>query len=118
MILTLLQGALSGGEPPSCGSQPAFDLLVEGWFRQGWVCAMTGGNQSSLLLLSTMLVGGVGLSLFIATGSLTIPAVLAILVGGVLLAALPATFINVTLIMLLLIIPAGGVLFFKTYLRR
>jgi hypothetical protein len=92
-------------------------MFVEGYFRQGWVCSMTGGSQSSLLLISTMLVGGVGLALFISTGSLTIPAVLAILVGGVLLATLPATIINVVVVSLTLIVPAAAILFFNAYIR-
>jgi len=111
--MNVLQSAFGGGSPPSCGSQPVFDLFVEGWFRQGWVCAMTGGNQSTLLLLSTMLVGGVGLSLFIRTGSLQIPAVLAVLTGGVLFVTLPATVTNVVAITLILVVPSITLLAYK-----
>jgi len=113
----LLQSALDGGSPPSCGSTEAFELFVEGWFRQGWICSMTGGNQSVLLLLSTMIVGGIGVALFISTGSLAIPAVLAILLGGVLLVILPATVTNVAVIGLLLVVPSLAVLAYLN-LRR
>lgn len=106
----LLQSALDGDSPPSCGSVDLIDLFVDGWFVKGWQCTMAGGDNGVMMVLSTFILGAVGLALWIATGSLAIPAVLGILLAGVLFATLPATAVNIALIALLLLLSAGGLL--------
>lgn len=105
--LTILQ---SGDEPTCSEVDSLTDLFVEGFFVQGWNCTMTGGDQGILLMFMTMIFGGVGMALFITTGSLAIPSVLGILLAGMLFAVLPATVVNLALVVLLLVLSSGGLL--------
>jgi len=102
--------ALNGGSAPSCSSQPLLDFFVDGWFIKGWQCTMAGGNSATLLVLSLVIFGAIGLATFISTGSLAIPAVLGILLSGILFAVLPATALNVFVIALLAVLSVGGML--------
>jgi len=105
--LSILQSA----SEPTCSEVDSLtELFVDGYFVQGWNCTMTGGDQGILLMFMTMVFGGVGLSLFITTGSLAIPSVLGILLAGMLFALLPATVVNLALIVLLLVLSSGGLL--------
>lgn len=97
--------------PPSCSeTEQLFDLFIDGWFVQGWSCAMTGGDQTTELLFMLITFAAVGVSLFVTTGSLIIPSILGLLLAGMLFAVLPATAINVAMIVLLLVLSAGGLL--------
>lgn len=87
------------------------EFFVEGHPMTGWDCAMTGGDPQLQLLFGAMLFGSVGLSLFITTGSLVIPSVLAILFAGVIFALLPPTVVNLLLVALLLSLSAAGFIF-------
>lgn len=112
MISTLLQGApgIGGGEPPTCGSTDLIDLFVDGWFVKGWQCTMAGGDPTVLLLLATLIFGAIGLATFISSGSLAIPAVLGVLLSGILLVVLPATPLNIFVIALVAVLSVGGLL--------
>lgn len=112
MMSALLQGApgISGGSPPTCGNAELLDLFVDGWFVKGWQCTMAGGDPSILLLLSTLIFGAIGLATFISSGSLAIPAVLGVLLSGILLAVLPATPLNILVIALIAVLSVGGLL--------
>lgn len=101
---------LGSGSPPSCDSQPLLDFFIDGWFVRGWQCTMAGGSSEQLLLLSLIIYAGLGLATFIATGSLAIPAVLGVLLSGVLLVVLPATAVNIMVIALLATLSVGGML--------
>lgn len=110
--MNILQAApgIGGGEAPSCSAQPLYQLFVDGWFVKGWQCTMAGGQSSTLLVLSLIIFAAVGLSTFIATGSLAIPAVLGILLAGILFAILPATAVNIAVIALIATLSVGGML--------
>lgn len=82
-------------------------FFIEGEFVDGWVCAMTGGDAATQLLLFAVLFGGIELALFVSTRSLISPAIVAILFGGVMFGLLPATLTNLALVALLLL---GGAL--------
>lgn len=112
MMGTLLQGApgIGGGTAPSCSNAELLDLFVDGWFIKGWQCTMAGGDPTVLLLLSTVIFGAIGLATFISSGSLAIPAVLGVLLSGILLAVLPATPLNILVIALIAVLSAGGLL--------
>lgn len=101
---------LTGGTPPSCGEQKLLDFFVDGWFIQGWQCTMAGGNSSTLLALTFIIWAAIGLATFIATGSLAIPAVLGVLLAGVLFVILPATAVNIAIIALIGVLSVGGML--------
>jgi len=112
MISTLLQGtpSISGGSPPTCANAELLDLFVDGWFIKGWQCTMAGGDPAILLLLSTVIFGAIGLATFISSGSLAIPAVLGVLLSGILLAVLPATPLNILVIALIAVLSVEGLL--------
>jgi len=101
---------LIDGEPPSCGEQKLLDYFIDGFFVKGWECTMAGGDTGVLLVLTMMIYGSISFALFISTGSLAIPAVLAVLFAGVIFVALPATAVNLALVALLLLLGVGGVL--------
>jgi len=101
---------LIDGEPPTCGEQELLDIFVDGWFIRGWECTMAGGDTGVLLVLTMMIYGAISFALFISTGSLAIPSVLAILFAGIIFAALPATAVNLALAALLLVLAVGGLL--------
>jgi len=85
-------------------------FFIEGEFIAGWRCVMTGGDPATQLLLFGMIFGGLELSLFVSTGSIVLPSVLAILLGGVMFGLLPATLVNLALIAVLLLLGALGLL--------
>lgn len=86
------------------------DLWIDGEFVAAWECAMTGGDPVTQLLFFTLIFGGLQLSLFVTTSSIVIPAVVSILVGGVIFALLPATMVNLALVAVLLLLGALGLL--------
>ena len=95
----------------NCGEYSSlWEFFVEGAFVDGWLCAMTGGDATTALLLFGLIFGGIELSLFVSTGSIVLPSVLAILLGGVMFGLLPATLVNLALIAVLLLLGALGLL--------
>lgn len=87
-----------------------WEFFLQGHFVRGWDCAMTGGDVATQLMFASVVFGGVGLSLFVTTGSLVIPSILAILFGGVILGLLPATLVNIALVAVLLLLGGLGLL--------
>jgi len=85
-------------------------FFINGDFVDGWLCAMTGGDAATQLMLFALIFGGVELALFVSTRSLVSPAVIAILFGGVMFAFVPATLVNLALVALLLLGGALGLL--------
>lgn len=95
----------------SCGDYPTlWEFFIEGHFIKGWSCTMTGGDVATQLMFASVIFGGVGLSLFVTTGSLVIPSILAILFGSVILALLPATLVNIALVAILSLLGGLGLL--------
>jgi hypothetical protein len=95
----------------SCGEYDTLrEFFVNGEFIAGWDCAMTGGDVATQLMFASVIFGGVGLSLFVTTGSLVMPAILAILFGSVILALLPATLVNIALVAVLMLLGGLGLL--------
>jgi hypothetical protein len=86
------------------------EFFINGQFVDGWNCTMTGGDPAAQLLFSAVIFSGVGLSLFVTTGSLVIPSILAILFGSVILSLMPATFANIALVATLLLLGGLGLL--------
>lgn len=86
------------------------EYFVEGYFVQGWDCVMTGGDPATQLMFFSLIFGGVELSLFVSTGSVVMPSVMAILIGGVMFGLLPATLVNIALVALLLLLGGLGLL--------
>ena len=89
-----------------------WEFFVEGSFVDGWVCAMTGGDAATALLLFGVIFGGIELALFVSTRSVVSPAVVAILFGGAIFAVVPATITNLALVALLLLLGGLGLLVF------
>jgi len=89
-----------------------WEFFVSGDFVDGWVCAMTGGDAATALLLFGVIFGGIELSLFISTRSVISPAIVAILFGGVLFTLVPATLTNLALVATLLLLGGLGLLVF------
>jgi len=87
-----------------------WQFFINGHIVRGWDCTMTGGDVAAQLMFASVIFGGVGLALFITTGSLVMPAVLAILVGSVIFALLPATLTNIALVAVLLLLGGLGLL--------
>ena len=86
------------------------EAFVNGEFLGGWTCAVTGGDPAAELLFFSLIFGGLELALFVSSGSVVLPAILAILVGGAMFALLPATLVNIALVALLLLLGALGLL--------
>lgn len=84
--------------------------FVEGEFIAGWDCVMTGGDPATQLLLFSLIFGGLELSLFVTTGSVLLPSIMAILLGGVMFGLLPATLTNLALVAVLLLLGGLGLL--------
>jgi hypothetical protein len=84
--------------------------FVNGQFRAGFECTMTGGEPAMSLFLFALIFGGVELALFVRDGSPLQPAILAILTGGIMAGLLPATLVNIALVGTLLLLGALGVL--------
>ena len=95
-----------------------WELFADGYFVAGWDCTMTGGDPMQQVLMGGIIFGAVGLSLFISTGSLLIPSVLAILFAGVIFALLPPTMVNIALVAMLLILSAAGIMLTRRIDRR
>jgi hypothetical protein len=111
-MMSLLQvpGGVTGNTPPDCASSTLIDLFINGYMIKGWQCTMAGGDSGVLLTLGLIIFGGVGLATFISTGSLAIPAVLGVLLSGILLTVLPATPINILVIALVAVLSVGGLM--------
>jgi len=85
-------------------------FFLDGDFVDGWLCAMTGGDAATQLMLFALIFGGIELALFVSTRSLIQPAIIAILFGGVMFGVLPATVTNLALVAILLLLGALGLL--------
>lgn len=97
----------------SCGTYPTLrEFFINGEFLGGWTCAMTGGDPATELLFFSLIFGGVELALFVSSGSIVLPAILSILVGGIMFGLLPATFANMALVGVLLLLGSLGLLIF------
>lgn len=95
----------------NCGAYgKLWEFFVNGQFRAGWECTMTGGDPAMSLFLFAMIFGGIELALFVKDGSPLQPAVLAILTGGVMFGLLPATLVNIALVGILLLLGSLGLL--------
>ena len=95
----------------NCGEYSSlWEFFVEGAFVDGWICAMTGGDATTGLLLFGLIFGGIELSLFVSTRSVVSPAVVAILFGGVIFTVVPATVTNLALVAILLLLGGLGLL--------
>ena len=95
----------------NCGAfDKLWEFFVNGQFRAGWECTMTGGDPAMSLFLFAMIFGGIELALFVKDGSPLQPAVLAILTGGVMFGLLPATLVNIALVGVLLLLGSLGLL--------
>ena len=86
------------------------EFFANGAFIDGWNCAMTGGDPATQLMFFSLIFGGVELALFVKSGSVVMPSILAILVGGAMFSLLPATLVNIALVGVLLLLGALGLL--------
>ena len=89
-----------------------WEFFVSGDFVNGWICAMTGGDAATALLIFGVIFGGIELSLFVSTRSVISPAIVAILFGGVIFTLVPATLANLALVATLLLLGGLGLLVF------
>jgi len=87
-----------------------WQFFVNGEFRAGWDCTMTGGEPATQLFMFGVIFGAIELALFVRDGSPLQPAILAILTGGVMFSLLPATLVNIALVAILLLGGALGLL--------
>jgi len=94
-----------------CSAEPTLArFFSSGEFIDGWICAMTGGDTATALLLFGLIFGGIELSLFVSTRSVISPAIVAILFGGVIFTVVPATMTNLALVAILLLLGGLGLL--------
>ena len=101
----------TGTTPIPCSEYSTLrEFFLEGHFIRGWDCVMTGGDPATQLMLFGLIFGGLELSLFVTTGSIVMPSILAILLGGVMFGLLPATFVNLALVAVLLLLGSLGLL--------
>jgi len=101
----------TGTTPIPCSEYDTLrEFFLEGHFIRGWDCVMTGGDPATQLMLFGLIFGGLELSLFVTTGSVVMPSILAILLGGVMFGLLPATFVNLALVAVLLLLGSLGLL--------
>lgn len=95
----------------SCGQYDSLrEFFVNGEFIGGWRCVMTGGDPATELLFFSLIFGGLELALFVQSGSVVLPSVLAILLGGAIFGLLPATLVNIALVGVLLLLGSLGLL--------
>jgi hypothetical protein len=85
------------------------DKLINGNWIDAIVTVLTNGNDPTLsVIVPTAIYGTVLLSLFIYSSSVAMPVVVAIILGGVLLAAFPSGAATVVVIATLFVLAAGG----------
>jgi hypothetical protein len=54
----------------NCSAEPTLArFFSSGEFVDGWICAMTGGDAATALLIFGVIFGGIELSLFVSTRS-------------------------------------------------
>jgi len=87
-----------------------WEFFVSGDFIVGWDCTMTGGDPATQLFMFGVIFGGVELALFGVSGSVVIPAIVAILMGGVMFSLLPASFVTFALVAVLMLLGGLGLL--------
>lgn len=73
----------------------------------GCVAADLGGGFATV---STLVMSGIILSIYIRTGSVALPAVLALLTGGAILSTVAAPGLSI-ITLLILLVPAGVIVF-------
>lgn len=86
------------------------EYFTNGEFIVGWDCVMTGGDPATQLMFFSLIFGALELSLFVISGSIVLPSVMAILLGGVMFGLLPATLVNIALVGVLLLLGGLGLL--------
>jgi len=97
----------------ACGQHETLrEFFISGEFVIGWDCAMTGGDPAMQLMLGALIFLAIELALFVQSGSVVMPSIVAILFGGIMFGLLPATFANIALVALLLLLGALGLLVF------
>jgi len=86
------------------------EFFIQGEFITGWDCVMTGGDPAVQLFFAAIIFGGIELALFVQSASVVMPSVVAILFGGIMFGLLPATFVNIALVAVLLLLGGLGLL--------
>ena len=85
------------------------DAWTHGEFIHGFVCTY-GPDPALQLVFATIVFGTIGVGLFITTGSVIVPAVLAILLAGAVFVFLPPGIVQFALIIALFVVAIGGYL--------
>jgi len=95
----------------TCGTYDSLrEFFVAGEFITGWDCVMTGGDPATQLFMAALIVGGIEVALFVQSGSVVMPSIVAILFGGIFFGLLPATLVNIALVAVLLLLGGLGLL--------
>lgn len=90
---------------------PIREIFFEGeWFHAAWCFFTSGGDPAMQVFASTAIFGTMLLGLYITSQSLLLPAVVSIILAGVIFAMFPASGVSLVLILLLLLFGVGGTL--------
>lgn len=90
--------------------------LVDGKFFDAITCAFA--NEMGGALFALMVFGALGMSLYIYSGSVIVPVVLAIIMGSAILVTLPSSAAQLAGIVILLTVTVGGYLMVLWLNRR
>ena len=99
------------------GDEPLYARWVDGEFIHAFVCTYAP-DPASQAFFALVMFGGIGLGLFIYSGSIVLPAVLGIMLAGAIFVFLPPSVTNLALVVGLLTISIGGIYLVRRLDRR
>lgn len=82
---------------------------VDGEFIAGFVCTYAP-DPAAQMFMALIVFGGMGIGLFVFSGSVVLPAVLGIMLAGAIFMFMPPTVSNLALVVGLLVVSIGGML--------
>lgn len=96
----------------ACGDYATYnDFLRNGQFMDAIICPYA--DQMGMMVFAMLVYGAISLSLYIYTGSIIIPLVLAILIGGIVLIELPAIAVNLAVLVAVVALAVGVYLLYR-----
>lgn len=81
------------------------DFLVNGQFMDAIICPFS--DQLGFLVFSMMVYVAIAASLYIYTGGVTVPLIVSILVGAIVIVNLPSIAVKLAVIVALLVVTIG-----------
>lgn len=98
-------------------TDPMYQGWVDGEFINTFICVFAP-DPSAQLFMALIVFGGIGIGLFVFSGSVVLPAVLGIMLAGAIFVFLPPTVTNLALVVGLFVVSIGGILLVRRLRER